>query len=173
MTIRPKLILELCAVFVAVTSCPSFAQNQAGATPAITPDVATTVTTTGGTANKIAKFSGTSTIVNSIIYDNGTDVGIGTTSPTSTLTVDDALTLDDANRSSMDSRALTTICSSFQPVPFHLVKVLQFAALQAVFLGLRLLEHDCRATPLRVGGGSDRQQHRDAECNTEPFGGVR
>ncbi len=94
MTIRPKLILELCAVFVSVTSCPSFAQNQAGVTPAITPDVATTVTTTGGTANKVAKFSGTSTIVNSIIYDNGTDVGIGTTSPTSTLTVDGTLTLD-------------------------------------------------------------------------------
>ncbi len=62
--------------------------------PAITPNVTSNVTTTGGTANKVAKFSGTSTIVNSIIYDNGTDVGIGTTSPTSTLTVDGTLTLD-------------------------------------------------------------------------------
>jgi hypothetical protein len=90
MTIRPKLILEIFAVFVSVASCPSFAQNQS----AITPDVATTVTTTGGTANKVAKFSGTNTIVNSILYDNGTDVGIGTTSPTATLTVNGTLTVD-------------------------------------------------------------------------------
>jgi hypothetical protein len=90
MTIRPKLILELFAVFVSVASCPSFAQNQATVTPA----VATTVTTTGGTANKVAKFSGTNTIVNSILFDNGTEVGIGTTSPTATLTVDGTLTID-------------------------------------------------------------------------------
>ena len=44
------------------------------------PDAVTTVTTTGGTANKVAKFSGANTIVNSILYDNGTEVGIGTTS---------------------------------------------------------------------------------------------
>jgi hypothetical protein len=89
MTIRPKLILELFAVFVSVASCPSFAQNQA----AVTPDTATTVTTTGGTANRIAKFSGSNTIVNSILYDNGTAVGIGTTTPTATLTVDGAMTI--------------------------------------------------------------------------------
>jgi hypothetical protein len=90
MTIRPKLILELFAVFVSVASCSCFAQTQAGASPEAT----TTVTTTGGTANKLAKFSGTSTIVNSILYDNGTDVGIGTTSPTATLTVDGTFTLN-------------------------------------------------------------------------------
>ena len=55
--------------------------------PAITPAAVSTVTTTGGTANQIPKFSGTSTVVNSLIYDNGTDVGIGTTSPFTTLTV--------------------------------------------------------------------------------------
>ena len=54
----------------------------------ISPDVASTVTTTGGTANKLAKFSGSSTIVNSILYDNGTEIGIGTTAPTATLAVD-------------------------------------------------------------------------------------
>ncbi len=52
------------------------------------------MTTTGGTANKVAKFSGTNTIANSIIYDNGTEVGIGTTTPTATLTVDGALTVN-------------------------------------------------------------------------------
>ena len=39
------------------------------------------VTTPGGTANNVAKFSGTSTIVNSAIFENGGKVGIGTTSP--------------------------------------------------------------------------------------------
>jgi hypothetical protein len=50
-------------------------------------DAASTVTTTGGTANKVAKFSGANTIVNSIIFDNGTEVGIGTTTPAATLDV--------------------------------------------------------------------------------------
>lgn len=45
----------------------------------------TTVTTVGGTSNYVSKFSGTSTIVNSSIFDNGTSVGIGTSSPTKTL----------------------------------------------------------------------------------------
>jgi trimeric autotransporter adhesin len=62
----------------------------------VSPDAATTVTTTGGTANKVAKFSGANTIVNSILYDNGTEVGIGTTSPTATLTVDGTVALDGA-----------------------------------------------------------------------------
>jgi len=44
----------------------------------------TTVTTTGGTANYITKFSGTYTVVNSSIYDNGS-IGIGTTNPLSKL----------------------------------------------------------------------------------------
>ena len=64
------------------------------ASAAITPEAATTVTTTGGTANQIAKFSGSNTIVNSLIYDNGTAVGIGTTTPSSTLTVNGTTTLD-------------------------------------------------------------------------------
>ena len=70
----------------------------AGAGPeAITPNATSTVTTTGGTANKLAKFSGTSTIVNSVIYDNGTEVGVGTTSPTATLTVTGTFTLNGAS----------------------------------------------------------------------------
>ena len=34
-----------------------------------------------GTTNYVSKFTGTSTLGNSLIYDNGTNVGIGTTSP--------------------------------------------------------------------------------------------
>jgi len=40
-----------------------------------------------GTDNYIPKFNGTSTLENSLIYDNGTNVGIGTTSPTEKLHV--------------------------------------------------------------------------------------
>jgi hypothetical protein len=45
-----------------------------------------------GTANYVAKWSDTDTITNSVIYDNGTNVGIGTTSPSAKLDVNgDAL----------------------------------------------------------------------------------
>ena len=40
-----------------------------------------------GTTNYLPKFTSTSTIGNSLVYDNGTNVGIGTTSPTQALTV--------------------------------------------------------------------------------------
>ena len=70
MTIRPKLILELVAVFVSVASCPSFAQNQA----VDAPDAATSsnVTTTGGTVNTIPLFTTSTNIQNSILTQTGT-----------------------------------------------------------------------------------------------------
>ena len=55
---------------------------------------ASSITTGGGgafvtsvqpTANYLSKFTGNSTIANSLVYDNGTNVGIGTTAPTSKL----------------------------------------------------------------------------------------
>ena len=64
---------------------------------AFVPDAAATVTTTGGTANKVAKFSGTNTIVNSILYDNGTQVGIGTTAPNATLAVSGTVNIHGAS----------------------------------------------------------------------------
>jgi hypothetical protein len=84
MTIRPKLILELLAVFVLVASCLSFAQNQA----AVTPDAAMTVTTTGGTSGTLPLFTGASTIANSIVFQNSTTgIGIGA-HPSSTAMLD-------------------------------------------------------------------------------------
>jgi hypothetical protein len=73
--------------------------TSAAITPAVAPAIsgpqaATTVTTTGGTANYVAKYSGASTIVNSLIYDSGLNVGIGTTSPTAKLTVAGTTTLN-------------------------------------------------------------------------------
>jgi hypothetical protein len=45
------------------------------------------VTTTGGTSGNLAKFSGASTVVDSLLYDNGTEVGVGITTPAATLDV--------------------------------------------------------------------------------------
>ncbi len=65
----------------------------AAITPAIAPDATSTVTTTGGTPNRLAKFSGSNTIVNSTLFDNGTEVGIGTITPTATLEVNGTMTV--------------------------------------------------------------------------------
>lgn len=45
------------------------------------------VTTTGGTVNVVPKYSGSNSIINSAIFESGGKVGIGTTSPSSVLTV--------------------------------------------------------------------------------------
>jgi len=47
----------------------------------------TPVTTAGGTVNKLAKFDATADVTNSIIFDNGTNVGIGNTAPGAKLDV--------------------------------------------------------------------------------------
>lgn len=47
----------------------------------------TNPTTGTGTTNYVTKWTGSSTLGNSSIYDNGTNVGIGTASPTQRLTV--------------------------------------------------------------------------------------
>ena len=54
---------------------------------AASPDSSSTVTTTGGTKDYLPKFTGTSTIANSEIYDTGTSVGIGVV-PNSTVKLD-------------------------------------------------------------------------------------
>jgi hypothetical protein len=47
----------------------------------------TSVTTAGGTVNKLAKFDATADVTNSQVFDNGTDVGIGNTAPGAKLDV--------------------------------------------------------------------------------------
>jgi hypothetical protein len=50
----------------------------------------TPVTTAGGTTNKLAKFDAKADITNSIIFDNGTNVGIGNSAPAAKLDVSGA-----------------------------------------------------------------------------------
>lgn len=45
------------------------------------------VPTISGTTNYVTKFTGASTLGNSVIFDNGTNIGIGNTNPSSILTV--------------------------------------------------------------------------------------
>ena len=47
-----------------------------------------------GTTNYLPKFTGTSTIGNSLVYDNGTNVGINTTSPSAKFTVNGTIFSD-------------------------------------------------------------------------------
>jgi hypothetical protein len=58
-----------------------------------------------GTLNYVSKFTGTTTLGNSQIFDNGTNVGIGTPSPAYTLDVNGVISSDD----SIILRATTSI----------------------------------------------------------------
>ena len=94
------LFAKILTVFVSVAGCAAYGQSQAQSagdsprTEVVSPGAVTTVTTTGGNVNKVAKFSGANTIVNSILFDNGTQVGVGTTSPSATLTVSGTMTVN-------------------------------------------------------------------------------
>jgi hypothetical protein len=54
--------------------------SENGAIPRPLPDDPN-VTTTGGTANYLPVFNGTSTIIDSVVYQNGTNLGINTVNP--------------------------------------------------------------------------------------------
>ena len=67
----------------------SWSLSDIGAQAALTNPVTGT-----GTSNFLPKWSSTNNLTNSIIYDNGTNVGIGTSSPSSTLHVSGNTILD-------------------------------------------------------------------------------
>ena len=63
------------------------------ATQALSASFASSTAAVAGTINYVPKFATATTLGNSVIYDNGTDVGIGTTSPSSKLHLQDTTTL--------------------------------------------------------------------------------
>ncbi|MDP6908249.1 MAG: collagen-like protein [Flavobacteriales bacterium] len=75
---------------------PTGADGNDGADGATGPTGAANI---NGTANYVAKFTGANTGGNSQIYDNGTNVGVGTTSPTEKLEVNGDVAVSGSSRS--------------------------------------------------------------------------
>jgi hypothetical protein len=79
-----------------------------------------------GTANFVPKFTGSTTIGNSQIFDNGTNVGIGTTTPTQKLDVQGNITITKtllSNQENLDvdsgaTRVIATIASATYDAAF-------------------------------------------------------
>jgi hypothetical protein len=61
-----------------------------------------------GTANYISKFTGTTTQGNSLIFDNGTNVGISTTSPADKLHIEGGVRIKNAWLQSIDNASLAS-----------------------------------------------------------------
>jgi hypothetical protein len=68
------------------TAVPSATPTTASS-PQLQATGTTPVTTAGGTVNKLAKFDANADIANSLVFDNGTNVGIGNTAPAAKLDV--------------------------------------------------------------------------------------
>ena len=79
---------------------------------------ATAVTTTGGTAQALAKFTGTAAIANSLIFDDGTHVGIGNTAPGAKLDVSGAAIFRGALNLPATGAATATAGKNSQPLNF-------------------------------------------------------
>ena len=63
----------------------SYTLSSSYATQALSASFATSTAAVAGTTNYISKFATSTTLGNSLIYDNGTNTGIGTTSPSAKL----------------------------------------------------------------------------------------
>ena len=77
------------SAFVLAAPPASVTDNAAAAATSsnVPPPATSNVTTSGGTVNRLAKFDGASDITNSQVFDNGTNVGVGNTSPSAKLDV--------------------------------------------------------------------------------------
>jgi len=72
--------------------------------------IASSALTGSGTLNYLPKYSGSSALVNSLIYDNGTSVGVGTNSPTGIFHVSkDASAVADQVEGVLNAGALTNV----------------------------------------------------------------
>jgi trimeric autotransporter adhesin len=81
------------AFLLAAPTAAASTLRSSGDTPQFAPAATTPVTTGGGTANALAKYDGRSDIISSQVFDTGTNVGIGTSTPTAKLEVIGATTL--------------------------------------------------------------------------------
>ena len=77
--------------------------SEAGIQPTLTNPVTGT-----GTTNYVSKFTGTTSLGNSQIFDNGTNVGIGTTSPNRRLTVNGIVTASNESSTVGDGAFVAT-----------------------------------------------------------------
>ena len=79
----------------------------------------TAVTTAGGTAQALAKFTGTAAIANSLIFDDGTHVGIGNTAPGAKLDVSGAAIFRGALNLPATGAATATAGKKLSTSEFH------------------------------------------------------
>src|SRR5271168_2280807 len=75
------------SAFVLAGSKEAVAPTAQAISLASTPTTAADVTTTGGISGYLAEFSGASSVVDSPLFVNGANVGVGTVTPTATLDV--------------------------------------------------------------------------------------
>jgi hypothetical protein len=62
----------------------------------------------GGVTNNVAKFAGATTLGNSILFDNNTSIGIGTTSPAATLDVSGNAKFTSVDSTRVNPRVVST-----------------------------------------------------------------
>ena len=79
------------ASYVTTAQTASYVLNAVSASYSITSSYATTASNVlGGTTNFVTKWNTNTSLASSLIYDNGTNIGIGTTSPDSLLLLEKA-----------------------------------------------------------------------------------
>jgi len=106
------------SAFVLAAPATSSGSRPASASEAAQPLApgTTPVTTAGGTVNKLAKFDATADITSSQIFDNGTNVGIGNTSPAAKLDVSGGATVRGLLFLPTQGTATATTAYNSQPI---------------------------------------------------------
>jgi hypothetical protein len=107
------------AFLLAAPTAPASALTSSDATLQVAPAAKTTVTTSGGTASALAKYDASSDIASSQVFDTGTNVGIGTSTPGSKLEVAGATTLRGPLVLATTSSATATAGKLSQPQKFN------------------------------------------------------
>jgi hypothetical protein len=110
-------------VLAAPVASGSVAANVAtGKAAGVSPPAANDVTTTGGTANYLPLFNGSSTVIDSVLFQSGTGttakIGVNTTTPSSTLDVKGGGTIRGILSLPTTAVATATAGKSSQPLSF-------------------------------------------------------